>query len=96
MNNLRTAAQQALLSLKGYRREINDPTPCDAERALEAALMKAESVEEPVAWRTFDGEGGYYYRDYYGNEDYRDRWIQVNGKKFANWIEPLYLMKDIK
>jgi hypothetical protein len=38
MTDLRTAAQQALKSLRGYRREINCEQPCDAERALEAAL----------------------------------------------------------
>jgi len=40
MSNLREAAQQALKSLRGYRREINCEQPCDAERALEAALYQ--------------------------------------------------------
>ncbi len=38
MTDLREAAQQALNSLRGYRREISCAQPCDAERALEAAL----------------------------------------------------------
>jgi hypothetical protein len=42
MTDLRTAAQQALKSLRGYRREINCGQPCDAERALEAALEQPE------------------------------------------------------
>jgi autotransporter translocation and assembly factor TamB len=40
MSDLRTAAQQALNSLRGYRREIGCEQPCDAERALEAALTE--------------------------------------------------------
>jgi hypothetical protein len=38
MSDLRTAAQQALNSLRGYRRELGCQQPCDSERALEAAL----------------------------------------------------------
>jgi hypothetical protein len=45
MSDLRSAAQQALNSLRGYRREISCEQPCDAERALEAAL---EHPEQPV------------------------------------------------
>jgi hypothetical protein len=47
MTTLREAAQQALKSLRGYRREISCEQPCDAERALEAAM---EQPEQPVAW----------------------------------------------
>jgi hypothetical protein len=43
MTDLRDAARQALKSLRGYRREIGCKQPCDAERALEAAL------EQPYA-----------------------------------------------
>jgi len=53
MTDLRTAAQQALKSLRGYRREIGCEQPCDAERALEAALEQPE--QEPVAWIRADG-----------------------------------------
>jgi hypothetical protein len=42
MTDLRTAAQQALKSLRGYRREIGCEQPCDAERALEAALEQED------------------------------------------------------
>ena len=47
MTDLRDAARQALNSLRGYRREIGCEQPCDAERALEAALEQPE--HEPVA-----------------------------------------------
>ena len=45
---------------------------------------------ETVAWRTFDGEGGYDYRTYDYNENYRGEYIRRNGTKYANWVEPLY------
>ena len=48
MTDLRDAARQALKSLRGYRREISCEQPCDAERALEAALEQPE--QEPLAW----------------------------------------------
>lgn len=50
----------------------------------------ARHLPEPVAWRTFDGEGGYDYRDYDMNENYRDEYIKRNGTKYASWVEPLY------
>lgn len=49
-----------------------------------------QSENEPVAWRTFDGEGGYDFRDYDMNENYRDEYIRRNGTKYASWVEPLY------
>lgn len=48
MTDLRKAGEQALEALRGYRREIGDEQPCDAEVALEAALEQPE--QEPVAW----------------------------------------------
>jgi hypothetical protein len=44
---------------------------------------------EPVAWRTFDGEGGYDYRTYDDNENYRDEWDRRN-PNHKRWVEPLY------
>jgi hypothetical protein len=52
MTDLRTAAQQALNSLRGYRREIGCEQPCDAERALEAALEQGE--QEPLSNEELD------------------------------------------
>jgi hypothetical protein len=49
-----------------------------------------EMKQEPVAWRTFDGEGGYDYRSYEDNETYRDEYIARNGQKYAGWVETLY------
>jgi len=55
--------------------------------AIEQAL--AAPVQEPVAWRTFDGEGGYEYRTYDTNEDYADAWEKRN-PNHKGWVEPLY------
>jgi hypothetical protein len=48
-----------------------------------------QPVQEPVAWRTFDGEGGYDYRTYDDNENYRDEWDRRN-PNHKGWVEPLY------
>jgi len=57
MTDLRDAARQALKSLRGYRREIGCEQPCDAERALEAALELPE--QEPVATVAMDVSGAH-------------------------------------
>jgi hypothetical protein len=57
-----------------------------AVTAIKAAL---EAKDEPVAWRTFDGEGGYEYRTYENNEDYADEWGKRN-PKHKGWVQPLY------
>jgi len=58
-----------------------------ADQAMTIALMRSE--QEPVAWRTFDGEGGYEYRAYDMNEDYAEAWSQRN-PNHKGWVEPLY------
>ena len=45
---------------------------------------------EPVAWRTFDGEGGYDYRSFEDNENYKEDYIKRNGDKYKDWVETLY------
>ena len=49
----------------------------------------AQPQQEPVAWRTFDGEGGYEYRAYEMNEQYAQEWEKRN-PSHKNWVEPLY------
>jgi hypothetical protein len=44
----RELMQQARDALAGYRRELNEHQPCDAERALEERLAQPEP--EPVAF----------------------------------------------
>jgi len=50
---------------------------------------KPKPAQEPVAWRTFDGEGGYDYRSYENNESYADDWNKRN-PNHKGWVEPLY------
>ena len=57
------------------------PAPCNCKRT--------EPEQEPVAWRTFDGERGYEYRTYEDNENYRDEWDKRN-PNHKGWVEPLY------
>ena len=64
--------------------------PCGTAQAIavvEKALAQPE--QEPVAWRTFDGEGGYDYRSYEDNESYADDWNKRN-PKHVGWVDELY------
>ena len=55
----------------------------------EALAEQPAQQQEPVAWRTFDGEGGYDYRTYDMNENYAKEWDKQN-PKHKGWVEPLY------
>ena len=60
---------------------------------LEAKLAKYENLE-PVAWRCFDGEGGYDYRSYVDNENYRNEFLKRNTNPiYKSWVEPLYTLE---
>ena len=63
-----------------------------AEKERDALRARIEAMERrgPVAWRTFDGEGGYDYRSYADNENYQLGWNARN-PNHAGWVEPLYL-----
>jgi hypothetical protein len=88
MTTLREAAQQALEALE--KTASYDIPPTSQVRSSITALRAAlEHVHEPVAWRTFDGEGGYDYRTYDDNENYRDEWDRRN-PNHKGWVEPLY------
>ena len=71
----------------------NDEFNASAEKMYEAiaaikqALLQPE--QEPVAWRTFDGEGGYDYRSYEDNESYADDWNKRN-PNHKGWVDKLY------
>ena len=45
-------------------------------------------MPEPVAWRAFDGEGGYDYRSYEDNEGYAADWALRN-PRHVGWVESL-------
>ena len=49
----------------------------------------ARTICDPVAWQTFDGEGGYEYRSYVDNEGYL-KWWENTHPKHKGWVQPLY------
>ena len=61
----------------------------EAETNATASVMGLIKQAEPVAWRTFDGEGGYDYRTYEDNEDYAAEWAKRN-PRHVGWVDPLY------
>jgi hypothetical protein len=95
MSNLEQAARLALDALKNAQKVrageggTKHQTPLEnaAITVLEDAL--AQQQAEPVAWRTFDGEGGYDYRTHDDNENYAQEWAQRNWNH-KGWVEPLY------
>jgi len=56
---------------------------------LSEAAQALAQEQEPVAWRTFDGEGQYEYRAYEENESYADEWDKRN-PNHKGWVDPLY------
>ena len=69
-------------------------TEWTAARAIEAKVLDKINGLKPVAWRVFDGEGGYDYCGYTDNEDYRDEFIKRNpSPTYKNWVEPLYALE---
>jgi len=61
-----------------------------ARLATAWGYTKVQPQQEPLAWRTFDGEGGYEYRSYDMNEQYKQEWEQRN-PNHKGWVEPLYI-----
>ncbi len=88
MTTLREAAQQALERLIVHHRTWDARDDLNVITALKAALEQPVQAE-PVAWRTFDGEGGYDYRTYDDNENYRYAWDRRN-PNHKEWVEPLF------
>ena len=65
-----------------------------AELEEENERLKAELAKyrdaPVVAWREFDGEGGYDYRSYDDNEDFRSEYRKRNPSKiYHDWVQPL-------
>jgi hypothetical protein len=73
----------------GYYLEKGKAWLPEIEEAITAIKAALEAKDEPVAWRTFDGEGGYDYRTYDMNENYANEWNKRN-PKHNGWVEPLY------
>ena len=82
-------------TLTGDYFKSNSPEFAEYTRAIIAArdAQWREMLGEPVAWQTFDGEGGYEYRAYEENEGYAEDWAKRN-PRHAGWVSPLYAIKD--
>jgi len=96
MSDLRDAARQALKSLRGYRREIGCKQPCDAERALEAALEQPE--QEPVAWCDIEEDGTIHGLRYWSEPGRREHALYTHPPR-REWRgldrdETMHLMND--
>ena len=78
--------------MDGYYSDCFDVDPINKQTDEAVAAIKealAQPEQEPVAWRTFDGEGGHEYRTYEENENYADDWNKRNPNHIG-WVEPLY------
>ena len=73
----------------GYWKEHAQGMQRDYDLLLADYEKLAQPEQGPVAWRTFDGEGGYDYRSYEDNESYADDWDKRN-PNHKGWVEPLY------
>ena len=61
----------------------------EAADLLERVYSQPVELPEGVAWRTFDGEGGYDYRAYDDNENYAAEWARRN-PNHSGWVDQLY------
>jgi hypothetical protein len=59
-------------------------------RALHSEMLEVIENRVQVAWRVFDGEGGYDYVSFEDNEDYEDEWNKINPRHIG-WVEPLFI-----
>ena len=93
--NLSCKSTQARLATAwGYvkaQQEQKRPQNCGTSycSCIECVMEPTQPQQEPVAWRTFDGESGYEYRAYDLNEQYEQEWEQRN-PNHKGWVEPLY------
>ena len=89
----RELLQQALdaLSLFSYRKD-NDAELFQVEQIITLIKSRlAEDDDEPVAWMEFDGEGGYDFYMYRGNEGFQKEFLEGNpSSTYRDWVQPLY------
>lgn len=89
----RELLQQALeaLNLFNYRGD-NDAELFQVEQTIDLIKSRlAEDDDEPVAWMEFDGEGGYDFYAYRGNEGLQKEFLEGNpSATYRDWVQPLY------
>jgi hypothetical protein len=85
------AMKLALEALKGYRRELNDGQPCDAEKALEEALKqeKCDCKDPSQCWEPCGRLGKseehvQVYQQEQGEPDYKTLAIQLQQQR--TWV----------
>jgi hypothetical protein len=94
-NNLHAACYGIIGKLlaqpeQDYERGFIDGMQKQMQSSVDKAVNRiAQPEQEPVAWRTFDGEGGYDYRSYEDNESYADDWNKRN-PNHVGWVDELY------
>jgi hypothetical protein len=82
--------REAITALRQAIEQVEQAPICaHGVSKLKCDFCKRPEQAQPVAWRTFDGEGGYDYRDYHMNEDYAQEWAKRN-PLYVGWVEPLY------
>jgi hypothetical protein len=95
----RELLQQALdaLSLCNNLR-ISDDELFQIEQTIDLIKSRlSEDGDEPVAWMEFDGEGGYDFYMYRGNEGFQKEFLEGNpSSTYRDWVQPLYLRAQPK
>ena len=81
--------------------DVLEPASCIANFGTDSKEVLKEWLDnvmgEPVAWREFDGEGGYYYRSYQDNETFHDDYVKRNPNPiYKDWVEPLFRKPEVK
>ena len=76
-------------STEGYDERLYAGHAASVYMAAWDAAPITPAEQEPVAWRTFDGEGGYDYCSYEDNESYADDWNKRN-PNHVGWVDKLY------
>jgi hypothetical protein len=91
--NIELSRRMAAVKVSNFYGSIIKDAEKEIERlhrlVLQHTTPPQQEKQEPVAWRTFDGEGQYDYRTYEENEDYQF-WWEARHPTHKNWVDPLY------
>lgn len=86
----RAVVEQALEALAGYRRELNEQQPCDAEIALRAALAQAEPEDVLFTECVFVGPAPAPHENWYAAlsammQDKRIKGLRISAATVDDW-----------
>ena len=94
----RNEAANAIESLLAENERLKHNLAVTEQTMREYQELAAKRLEEiakyrdapVVAWREFDGEGGYDYCSYDDNEDFQSEYRKRNPRKiYHDWVQPL-------